>query len=443
MNMDNLDNPKNVAERFADIESTREYRRIEGKETISVEDLPVFVRLGRTALNTFVILNQVTDLTEAERSDKTRCLNPTIETYIIDPKIYDFANRKGYKAFRNGETVTLGRSSQDELPRFDELSDLVSRRHALISKSSDGESVTIEDLASTNGTYLAMSSIVRETDTEKWMPPTGGVSNKELLLFDAQESSFASERHPDTNEDKFIIDRKNNMYAVFDGVGGHDHGEIASEAAKNYISARAGDISTTEDLGAVDAHLRQLLAGANDRILKLSSEAATTAVLAKVHEINGELYASIAHVGDSRAYLLRDNHLLEALTTDHTQFRYDRGTGEAALQQERLADTDSLDILSKDDIDAFKGRNVIGACLGRNSQVPADVNHFKIKRTDLIILTSDGIHDNLTTQEMQHVLTNAKRANYAELLANAARERSKQPHVRAKMDDMTAVVISV
>ncbi|MNQ82175.1 Serine/threonine phosphatase stp [compost metagenome] len=442
MNMDRSDHPKNIAARFTNIEAVREYRRIEGTETISVDELPVFIRLGRAALNTFVIVNPAVDLTETERSDESHFLNSAIETFIIDPKIYSLANRKGYKALRNGETVLFGRSNQEELLRFSELSTIVSRQHATISKSSDGETVTIKDLASSNGTYVATSPIVREAITEEWVPSTDKTPNKELMLFDAKGFSVASERHPATNEDKFIVDKKNNMYAVFDGVGGRGGGEIASEAAKKYITQRAGDITTGEDLSAVDRYLRQLLTGANDRILMLSSEAATTAALVKVHEINSELHASIAHVGDSRAYLLRDG-ILETLTTDHTPFRYRMGTGEAALQQERLADTDSLDILSEDDIIAFQRRNIIGAKLGGDNEVRADVNHFKVKRGDLIILTTDGIHDNLTTQEMQRLLTTAKNTDYAELLTHAARVRSRQSHLRAKKDDMTAIVVNV
>jgi protein phosphatase len=445
MNMDSSNHPKNAAAKFADIEAARDYRRIKGAETISVDELPVFVRLGQAALNTLVILNPATDLAETERSDESHSLNSAIETFIIDPKIYNLSGHKGYKALRNGETVIFGRSTQDELPRFNDFSAIVSRRHAAISKSHDGETITIEDLASRNGTYLATSPIIRstiETVTEQWLPSTDKTPNKELILFDAQGSSIASERHPDTNEDKLIVDKNNNMYAVFDGVGGHSGGEIASETAKNYIVQRAGDIGMGEDFETVDRYLRQLLTGANNRILAVSSEAATTAVLVKIHEMNGGLHASIAHVGDSRAYLLCSG-VLEALTTDHTPSRYAIGTGEAALQQERLADTDSLDILSDEDIAVFRQRNVIGASLGRGSEVRADVKHFSVKRGDLVILTTDGIHDNLTTQEMQRVLANAGNANYAQLLTRAAQERSRQSHLRAKKDDMTAVVINI
>jgi protein phosphatase len=445
MNMDSSDHPKSVAAKFANIEAAREYRPVEGTETISVDELPVFIRLGQTALNTFVILNPAIDLTKAEQNDESHFLNPAIETYIIDPNIYDLTDHRGYKALRNGETVLFGRSNQEELSRFNKLSPIVSRQHAAISKSSDGETITIKDLASTNGTYIAKSPIIQpatETITEKWASPADKTPSRELLLFDAQGYSFASERHPDTNQDKFIVDTKNNMYAVFDGVGGFSSGEIAAETAKNYVAQRAGDIGTDEDIHAVDRYLRQLFTGANERILAFSSEAATTAVLAKIHEINGELHASIAHVGDSRAYLLRDG-LLKALTTDHTPFRHDMGTGEAILQQERLADTDSLNALSDEDIAAFRDRRFIGASLGRSGEVRADVKHFSVNRGDVIILTSDGVHDNLTTQEMQRMLVNARSENYAELLIHAARERSRQPHLRAKMDDMTAVVVSI
>lgn len=440
MNMDNAEQPKNVAQRFADIATSRDYRRVEGSETIPVDELPVFVRLGQVALNTLVILNPITDLTERERSGETSSLNPAIKTYIIDPNVYDFASGKGYKALRKGEDVTFGRMRQDS--RFDGFTNTVSRNHVNISKSPDGKFITVEDLISTNGTYLSTSSSAQETGTEQYLPPTGGESNKELVVYDAQAASVASERHPDSNEDKFIVDRTNNLYAVFDGVGGISGGEVASEAARSYISERAGSV-TTGNLATVEGQLRLLLADANKSILKLSSEAATTAVVTKVHRVQGELYASVAHVGDSRAYRFRENKYLEVLTTDHTPFRHNGRTGEAALQQERLANTDRLDILSEDDIAAFRHRNIIGASLGGGSEARVDVKHFRVERGDLIVLTSDGIHDNLTTQEMQDVLSGALGFDHANQLIQASVKRSQSSHIRAKKDDMTALVINI
>jgi len=454
MNIESNGNSKDTAKRFAAIERTGyEFKRINGVEKVSIKDLPLFLILGKRAVDgarddTLVILNPQNDLLASERETQTNSLNDGIETYIIQPSTFDVDAIAGYKALRNGETARLGRASSD-MHRFDKPSNYVSNRHAQITKSDDGSFITIEDMNSTNGTYIGRPRVDvtrTKTTTQEWTQSEPIPLPMESLAAHARASSIASESHPGSNEDECIVDDAHGLYAVFDGVGGRQGGALASEAARNFISQHAGDIGTSMEKRAVGAHLRHLLLSTDDYIFNINSEARTTAVLAKAYTTHdGESRVAIAHTGDSRAYLLR-NGTLKSLTTDHTPYRTKNGTHNAALQQERLAVTDSMSVISPEDIAAFYNRNVIDACLGgrRDKEVRVDLNDIATMQNDIILLTSDGIHDNLTPQEMQDILNNgANITDSSILLTRAASQRSKQSHMRSKKDDMTAVVINL
>jgi len=145
------------------------------------------------------------------------------------------------------------------------------------------------------------------------------------------------------------------------------------------------------------------------------------------------------------ATLLRvSNGMLKALTADHTAFREPGHTNTAMSEQEKLANTDGMSVLSEYEIEMFRQRNRIGACLGHDNTVLADIKHFAVKPGDAIILTTDGVHDNLTTNEMQSLLRTTKVGeDPAKALTSAASRRAKEQHFRSKMDDITAIVINI
>jgi len=453
MNVENTNPPNDEFKaRLKKMEAEYDFQRVEGDVTLPYMKT-LLVRLGKNAL--FAVMDQ-SELTEAEQTSRSARggrgihLNPNIKTFLTN-ETYNIHQGRGYKGIRDGESVQLGRLPEQDLPRFDDIYDMtVSRQHALITKSPDGKTITIKDLQSHNGTYVGIPRVntaTAETITEE-QTPTSAYEFEPILVNATYKSTVASERHPERNEDRLLVDTTNNMYAVFDGVGGHDDGELASSEAKRSTAKMAQSLepfSRDEEfssLKAAETYLRDTLTNANKQILKRSEVAATTAVLAKVHRVNGELYASIAHIGDSRAYLLKDG-VLKALTADHSLFRYDGHTEEAMQDQEILADTDSMSVLTDRQIAMFNDRNYVEKVLGHDGDVSADVKHILVKPGDTIILTTDGVHDNLTTKEMQNYLTNKQVQDPALALTDAAAERARQPHLRAKMDDITAVVVNI
>ena len=451
MSLNNQDNSNETAARFAKIERDCEYTLLNGTEIIiPVDELPILIRLGREAV-AFALVDPSVDLTKNEQisdtpnNGKKRSLNKLLKTLLIDPSDYDINRGTGYKGLRDGESIVLGRSHEDELHRFKEHSKNVSRNHLFIAKSPDGKTIALKDLGSTNGTYIGRIPLARPIDrtiSEEWSQPSEAKIEK-FMVEETFDSSLASERHPDRNEDNFLVNKADNIYAVFDGLGGHDGGEIAAETAKTIASKMARQTNEFNTLEDVATHLKKVLISANKGILKINSEAATTAVLAKVHEIEGEIYASVAHVGDSRAYLL-SNGILKALTADHTAFRVPGHTNTAMNEQEKLANTDGMSVLSEYEIEMFQQRNRIGAYLGHDNKVLADIKHFAVKPGDAMILTTDGVHDNLTTNEMQSLLINMREnEDPARALTSAASRRAKEQHFRSKMDDITAIVINI
>jgi len=449
MDMNTPSNNFDLQTRFERRASELDYQRVNGSETISISELPLFVRIGKNALNTLAIVDPAEYLTKAERMDDHVCIKEDVTSLIIDPRTYSLRQRTGFKGLHDNESVRLGRGIDQDAQRFELHSQDISRSHVRISKSPNGMSITIQDLGSRNGTYIGRIPVKipshAEGDTVDWVDTQTMKVEREPLTTESSGFSVASDYHPDKNEDRFYVDTKNNTFAVFDGIGGGPDGDVAAEAARNYVSQTAGDATTFKDLSAAEQYLRQVLAGANKNIIGRTPEGGTTAVVAKIHKRDDELYVSVAHVGDSRAYLLR-NGFLTSLTTDHTPFRNKHNTYDAAVQQQWLSDTDSMDILSEEDIHAFSQRNILGSAMGRDEIFRSDVKHLSVTRGDVIVLTTDGVHDNLTTQEMQDVLASTNGADCARALTRLASERSqlsRSVNVRAKKDDITAVAFTI
>ena len=130
------------------------------------------------------------------------------------------------------------------------------------------------------------------------------------------------------NEDAYYFPLKRGnspeLYIVADGMGGHFGGEIASEIAVNEVSSYINsNLSPDSDDQKVKGIIESAIISANNKILSYASEnnvlsgMGTTITMALFH--NGSLY--IGHVGDSRAYRIRDNNI-EQLTKDHSDGKW-------------------------------------------------------------------------------------------------------------------------
>ena len=187
------------------------------------------------------------------------------------------------------------------------------------------------------------------------------------------------------NEDCFDVNDRYQVYVVADGMGGHNHGEIASQIAVESIRefiVRSMDNDGTLPIG-YDANLRQhsnhlkrSIHTAHDHVLEAIREDGAllgmgTTVVGAMHK---ESIVAIAHVGDSRGYRLRDGHL-ELLTQDHTWVNEQVVAG----------------YLSEEQAKSHPLKNVVTRALGGDSDIVVDVIETEARSGDLYLLCSDGL----------------------------------------------------
>jgi protein phosphatase len=219
------------------------------------------------------------------------------------------------------------------------------------------------------------------------------------------------------NEDSFVCDPP--LFAVADGMGGAQAGEVASSLAANALKER-GD----GDGGDGEHRVAELIQEANRRVHRraMDDEAAsgmgTTMTIALFHE-NGTV--AIGHVGDSRAYLLRED-ALEQLTDDHSLVAELVRRGE----------------LSPEEAEVHPQRSVITRALGTDPDVDVDTFTIQARAGDLFLLCSDG----LTTMVDVETITACVAQNRHDLRA-AARGLIKEANDRGGDDNITTVLFEV
>ena len=188
------------------------------------------------------------------------------------------------------------------------------------------------------------------------------------------------------NEDAFVCEPP--LFAVADGMGGAQAGELASRLAAAAIEEGGVAIQGEEGVAGVrGAH--------NARIFEHSvrdpnaAGMGTTATVALVDE-EAET-ATLAHVGDSRAYRYRDG-LLEQLTTDHSL------VGELVRSGR----------LTEDEAAVHPHRSVITRALGTEADVDVDTLTIDLRAGDLVLLCSDGLSAMVREDEIVRLLEAAR-----------------------------------
>ena len=173
--------------------------------------------------------------------------------------------------------------------------------------------------------------------------------------------------------------RHGHLYGVADGIGGFSHGEIASTLALETLFKTFYMDNGTSAL----QRLKQGVHDANLGVFETAQRLGTgrmgttlTAVHLEGHTLN------VAHVGDSRAYLVRDG-IATCLTNDHT----------------RVGELVRMRLLSPDKVRTHNQRSVLNRCLGLELFVQPDLFTVEVKTDDLIVLCTDGVWGHLDDQE--------------------------------------------
>lgn len=178
--------------------------------------------------------------------------------------------------------------------------------------------------------------------------------------------------------------RRGHLYVVADGIGGSKGGQVASRIAvesiiKSYYTFPGTTIPSVLKQAILQANKQILVEGAKRHLPTMG----TTVVCAVLSD--GMLY--VAHLGDSRAYLLQD-HNLKRVTSDHsyTQSLIDKGE------------------LSEEEAHEHPQYHKITHALGTSSSIEPTINRFPVLSGDQLLLCSDGLHDELTDQTIKKLL---------------------------------------
>jgi PPM family protein phosphatase len=209
------------------------------------------------------------------------------------------------------------------------------------------------------------------------------------------------------NEDALLA--RSPLFVVADGMGGAQAGEVASRIAVE--SFRPG----LENSSHPERELAEIARSANTRIHELSQANAEQAgmgtTLTAIYV--GEEDVAIAHVGDSRAYCLRDGELVR-LTDDHSLV-------DELMRQGRLTPEEAVE---------HPQRSVITRALGPEGSVEVDTRAFHARAGDLYLLCSDGLTTMLGEEEiLDLLLANSSLSNAGEALIAAANDAGGRDNI--------------
>jgi serine/threonine protein phosphatase PrpC len=233
------------------------------------------------------------------------------------------------------------------------------------------------------------------------------------------------------NEDSLFLNPEQNLFIVADGMGGHAAGEVASkmavDAINEFVCLTGGDDDITwpfgldENISYDGNRLKTAIKYANRKVLEATKEKSeyegmATTVAAVL--VDGDT-ANLAHVGDSRVYLMRDG-VLKQLTSDHSWVNEQIQSG----------------VLSADQARGHPLRNVVTRALGGKPDLQVDMQVHKMQPGDVLLLCSDGLTTMLPDDEIHELLEAAKGD-----IRSAAQELVAAANEKGGEDNITVVLI--
>jgi protein phosphatase len=218
------------------------------------------------------------------------------------------------------------------------------------------------------------------------------------------------------NQDAFLVDE--HVYAVCDGVGGHQGGEVASATAVEALRASFTELTIAGLVAAVEEANRRVWEKAEEDPSLRGMGTTVTAVALVVED--GEERLAIANVGDSRGYLLKAGELSQ-LTEDHSLV-------EQMYREGRL---------TREEADVHPQRSLITRALGLDPEVEVDNWQLLPATADRLLLCSDGLTNEVTDDRIASTLR--RLADPEE----AARELVRLAVEAGGRDNVTVVVVDI
>jgi protein phosphatase len=234
------------------------------------------------------------------------------------------------------------------------------------------------------------------------------------------------------NEDAYLLDAERGLFVVADGMGGHAAGEVASrltvESIQEFIAGTEDDHDNTWPFGynnrySVDGNrLSTAVERANEKVIRAvvnrpELKGMGTTVVAALFD---EKRATLVHVGDSRAYLLREAEL-RRLTDDHSWVQEQVNAG----------------ILSEEEARSHPLKNVVTRALGGGAHVAVDLMEIPVGDGDRFLLCSDGLTGMVSDEEITSALSSPRP------LEQIVRGLIDLANERGGVDNITAIMVEV
>jgi serine/threonine protein phosphatase PrpC len=227
-----------------------------------------------------------------------------------------------------------------------------------------------------------------------------------------------SQKRP-LNEDSMLVDEGRRIFAVADGVGGAQAGEVASQTAVEVLGEAFRHHKDGDD---IEDLMEIAIQRANASIYQMSHEQRQLSMMATTIvalHLDGH-QATIGHVGDSRLYRLKPDGVLQRETEDHSVVEEEVRAGR--MSPEQAANHPS--------------RNVISRALGAEQSVEVDMKTIEVEDGTIFLLCSDGITRHLPDEEISTLLR-------GDSLDAACAEMKRLCYERGAEDNLTAVVVRV
>jgi protein phosphatase len=207
------------------------------------------------------------------------------------------------------------------------------------------------------------------------------------------------------------------LFALADGVGGHDRGEVASRVAVECVLDGFRRASRNESLNSL---LPRLVQAANGKVYETAlstwpggSNMATTMVACALRYD----LAVVSHAGDSRCYLLRQGYAA-AITRDHT------------FSNEQV----KMGVVTAGEARRSKASHVLSRALGTNMFLSVDTSENQIVPDDVLVLCSDGLHNSLGSEDIARLAGHgAPLDEAAQELINLAKQRDGSDNISVQL----------
>lgn len=233
------------------------------------------------------------------------------------------------------------------------------------------------------------------------------------------------------NEDAVYGDAALGLAILADGMGGYNAGEVASGMATTLLASNFSGIVPTCAPQALDAngqriahlHMVDQIGAANSAIYNAAQSQpqyagmGTTLVFAWFYDNR----LSLAHVGDSRLYRLRDG-AFQALTKDHSLLQEQLDSGMITPEEARYS----------------QNKNLVTRALGVDPLVEADINDYDVLPGDIYLLCSDGLNDMVEDDEISLTLQ-----TLAANLGLAAEQLVQMANDNGGRDNVSVILVKV